>query len=505
MIMKKEKRSIYSKSIKLGPAVGDWTKINLTQPFFEEGQISSVKNTNFDSLAKEDLSYLHFLHYRLAERMAEKFSADMRIKVEMHTILANQMTYSEFLETQQDQVIQSNYIISKLGRVNVIFDWDLADMIVNRLSGGKGEVSNIKQFSEVEASILEAQMESLLPHFQESWTHLFDKEDVFLEFSIGDYVQDRCISLREAYIVFSFYLYFGKGDLRRVVWGYPNYILRALLKRHKQRPHLISPTISLDDKVSRSLRFPVSVELGKTTLSMNELNSLQVGDVVVLDSHFKDLLKINISNVTTVFGQPGVVGSRMCMQIVGTQTEEDDRNDEDVASDDFESSRFDSTDFQKVSISTPSSSGNDSDISELVSDEVQDAEEVLAASERDEVPPELETTSGDETDMTSFLPEDIAPSEESDLDVPADPEGDDNFEKAALFTQPNLDEPERPLQETSEAELNSDSELFEPASHDNPELEAGISADEDSVEDVADDRIEDFSWDDLDDDPVEEK
>ena len=224
----KQSQFLYSKILKLGPAIGDWTKIHVDSDTIDEVQVSEVKNVNFDSLPRDDMHLLHLLHYRLAEKIAKKLSQDMNIKVEMHTIIATQLSYGEFSGSQDEKVIQANYLVQKYGDINVIFDWDLADVMVDRLTGGKGELSHADQFSELEVSILEAQVESLIPIVSTSWAAVFNPEDISVNFSIGDYVLDKRNSLREAYVVFSFHMYYGKGELKKIIWAYPNRTIRKL-------------------------------------------------------------------------------------------------------------------------------------------------------------------------------------------------------------------------------------------------------------------------------------
>ena len=57
----------FSRLLRLGPALGDWTKL---VPQAEEAryEVAAIRNTGFDVLTWSLLSRVHDLHYRLAEQ-----------------------------------------------------------------------------------------------------------------------------------------------------------------------------------------------------------------------------------------------------------------------------------------------------------------------------------------------------------------------------------------------------------------------------------------------------
>jgi flagellar motor switch protein FliM len=307
----------FSRKIKLAPAVGDWTSIQYQDSDLDEITVSSVRNTNFDSLPKDHLKYVHYIHYRLAERMTKKLSQDLDIKVELHSIVASQMAYDDFLTAQQSQIVQTDFVLGENGRVNILFEWALADMIVNRLVGGKGEESSTESFSDLEGEILKAQMHELMPLFVDAWKSIFTQDQLKLDFYCGKFTQDKKLSLREAYITFTFYFYFGSGDLRKVTWAYPNHILRKLLTIRQSFTDPIKKRVSVYPTTMEKTKVPVKVTLGQATLRMEDLNHLQVGDVVTLDTRLDAPLSVQVGDSTTVLsGQPGVTNNRLSVQLL---------------------------------------------------------------------------------------------------------------------------------------------------------------------------------------------
>jgi len=60
---------------------------------------------------------------------------------------------------------------------------------------------------------------------------------------------------------------------------------------------------------------PLSVELGRVQLSVNEAESLKLGDVLVLDQTTNDLLTAHVAGRPKFQGRPGRVGGRVCFAI----------------------------------------------------------------------------------------------------------------------------------------------------------------------------------------------
>ena len=108
-MMSKHKSSFeFTRVIKLPPAIGDWTTIQYRDSDFDEINITSVSGINFDSLPRERLKYVHYLHYRFAEDLVEKLSNDLSFKVELHSIAASQMVYEDYLKNQY-QLVRFQY------------------------------------------------------------------------------------------------------------------------------------------------------------------------------------------------------------------------------------------------------------------------------------------------------------------------------------------------------------------------------------------------------------
>lgn len=485
----------YTRSIKLAPAIGDWTTIQYRDSEFEEINISSVAGINFDSLPRERLKYVHYLHYRFAEHIVKKLSQDLNFKVELHTVMASQMVYEDYLKNQSDRLVQSDIFMSGIGRCNWVFEWDLVGLLVDRLTGGKGERVQSNQYTPIELAVFKTQVQELVASFTSSWQFLIKEEDIEVKLNSGAYKVDRNISSREAYVMFTIFLSFGNGELLKLTCAYPSFVLRRLLYLKKGLDDPIKQRIALKPETLKKVKVDVKAILGRATLTMKELRNLQKGDVLTLDSSLDSPIEVKLADDITLYAQPGVANKKMCTQLI------------------FWDGHGPINELMKLTevVPTPHSEAEaHKSLSSLVghgAGAYLDEEEAYSEEEDASVMDEMSSDEGDVQD--DYVSDDIfdeSDESEDQIDVMDEPE--DSFDSEDMYNEEPLSEDEL-MEETEnmvdDAESFGHSEdeddLFddteEDQSNDNRARTPGSSLDEDVNQDDDDD---DFSWDDLDDD-----
>lgn len=306
----------YSKTIRLAPAVGDWTTIQFREDL-DDSHISSIHNIGFNSLAKDKLRYAHLLHYRLAEQLVNKLSIDLDIKVELHSVTASQLSYQEFLSAFQTPSVQYQLTIPSVGKSSIVLDNMLTDYMLNRLTGGSASETEVHHsFSDIDLSIVQTQIEQLLPLFSQSWKSLFLPDQIQIESASGPIHFDPKMSLREAITTFTFQATFGNQNLQRLSWVYPSETLRKLLHARSVLPDPLRRRVFLQSKTIRNIKTEVKAVLGRASLTMKELRGLQVGDIIPLDTMLNSPLELILGKTTKFQIQAGVLQNRLCGQLI---------------------------------------------------------------------------------------------------------------------------------------------------------------------------------------------
>ena len=115
---------LFSSKIKLPLGLGDWTIINPNIGHDDSIEISSIETSVFDSFSKSELKQTHFMHHTLAQNLSKHLSKDLDIKIDLHTVMVTQIVYSDFINSMNDNIFQSN-ILTESGSINLIFCWVL--------------------------------------------------------------------------------------------------------------------------------------------------------------------------------------------------------------------------------------------------------------------------------------------------------------------------------------------------------------------------------------------
>ena len=102
---------------------------------------------------------------------------------------------------------------------------------------------------------------------------------------------------------------------------YPYLLIEELIPvieqedRENKRPSSIHEVQFMRNSIE-NIFVPVSVDLGKSNLSVNEVMKLQKGDVLLLDTHVKGLLDLQIGNKVLFKGTAGQYKNKTAFKIL---------------------------------------------------------------------------------------------------------------------------------------------------------------------------------------------
>lgn len=101
-----------------------------------------------------------------------------------------------------------------------------------------------------------------------------------------------------------------------IIWIMPQEEIEDLLEIEcsSPTPQLAKPHPAIPD-LMREMPVSLTVELGRTVLSMSELTSLETGDVVILEQSVNRPLNVCVGSTVKFRGRPGRIGTRRCLEI----------------------------------------------------------------------------------------------------------------------------------------------------------------------------------------------
>ncbi len=105
-------------------------------------------------------------------------------------------------------------------------------------------------------------------------------------------------------------------EIGQLVWLMPQVEIEDLLEIECANPEPVRTTPNpAIPQIMREVPVCVTVELGRTRLSMSELTSLRTGDVVILEQPVNHPLNARVGNAFKFSGRPGRIGARRCLEI----------------------------------------------------------------------------------------------------------------------------------------------------------------------------------------------
>ncbi|OGI11151.1 MAG: flagellar motor switch protein FliM [Candidatus Margulisbacteria bacterium GWF2_35_9] len=272
-----------------------------------------------NKFSKDLLRILKGFHDNMARLFSASLSVYLRQDVKIHLTYIEQHTYSEYIEDSNESSLY--YIISFIDDQAILsLDVNIALLLVEKILGGEGYSVNTDRTepTEIEMVILRNILDKLFHHQKESWgdimkdlpriitvennprvIHLVQPNDIVLkmvfEVSIGDGVGifTYCIP----YIA-----------LEHVM----NQLLQSQFVRMQHQ--FVKKTEEMQNNLSMA-KIDLSAELGRTTVTVEDLIEIKIGDVIKLDTKKNQDLVMKLGGFKKFSGELGVSDKSYAIKI----------------------------------------------------------------------------------------------------------------------------------------------------------------------------------------------
>ncbi len=309
--------SSYKSTIKLSPAIGDWTTLKVVRAPSKKVKTGLY---GFDSLSQEELKKAHLVHYNFAAAMTSSLKRDLMTGGELFSVSVEQSTYSDFLKRIYQPTVYSKISVPGLpGDVIVCIDMPLANTIINHALGG-GDLSPItRKLTDIEEEVLMKVMGGILDNYVTSFEKIFERPALSIT-SSPEITVEQTISPTATFVFFSIEISVGDNP-PSVIWiGYTSLQIKTLLdrmeKRRGQRPLSLS---KLPQTLLEGISIPVIADLGSTEVLTGELHSIEPGDVVSLSTALGDFIPVSLGGKVRILGRPGERGGKISVRAFATK------------------------------------------------------------------------------------------------------------------------------------------------------------------------------------------
>ncbi len=300
------------KSLKLAPAIGDWTTYKPLQV-----SVKRIKSGlyGFDRLSQKEIDLCLTLNYRFTEKLLRHFKIDLQLAVELFTVQVEQTTYLNFLRTISGAVVQARITLpDRHESIVVVLELPLANSIINHALGSRDLDQTNRGLTEAENDVLSAALTEYLPSFEQPAFSIVGSPDVTL---------DPAINPSATFVSFTAEIALGDNPPAKMTLGYPGSLLKSLLAAAAQQTAAKPLNFSRSSQTLLSkISIPVNSTLGETTLTTREINELEVGDVVTLNTSLKSAVPLKISKLLTLLCQPGIKNKKLAVRLADLEAEE---------------------------------------------------------------------------------------------------------------------------------------------------------------------------------------
>jgi len=285
----------------------------------------AVLNYNFSrpsKFSKEQLRTLEIIFDSYGRSLTTFLTGYLRRSVEIEVVNSEQITYKDFSLSLANPTIMCLADFEPLkGRIIMELSSSIGYVIIDRILGGKGDLLNdIRDFSDIEKLLLErlfVQMLNLMPDAWESVANIDPR------FSVIETNVQFAQVLPPNEITALVTLNVKVGEIS----GYLNICLPHIviepIANKLNTTNWFSQTLQtnsseykndLEDKLENTY-IDISAIVGRTNIMVSDFLTLQVGDIIHLDSYINSSLDVMVGDLLKFTANPGISRGKNAIQI----------------------------------------------------------------------------------------------------------------------------------------------------------------------------------------------
>ena len=274
-----------------------------------------VKNYDFRrpaKFSKEHLRTLEIIFEHYGRLVSTNLPVYLRKNVQVSVTSSETVTFSEFTNALSNPVIMGIVNFQPLsGNIIIDMSTNLGYAMIDRMLGGMGiPLDKNREFSEIELSILEKIIIVCTQLLREPWRNVLEINPMLDRLETNPQFA-QIISPNDMVAIVTLNIKIGE------IQGYinmclPFFTLEDIMDKLNTRYWYANMQELNDDdyeehieSLIRRVDIPIKAVLGKSTVSVSDFASLQVGDVIRLDAHVDNELSVYVGNIRKFTALPG--------------------------------------------------------------------------------------------------------------------------------------------------------------------------------------------------------
>jgi flagellar motor switch protein FliM len=281
-------------------------------------------------LTEVELRRLRLLHEDFIRYLAARLSLFLRMEFSLKMAKLTTLSYHKFTDGLPSPTHLCLFKAEPLLGVGILdINPRLALTIADRMLGGRGHSVKAERFlTEIEVGLIEDVIAIIL----EEWCNQWRQEKELHPLLIGHESNGRFLqtSPNDA-IVLALTLEADFGDCaEQIQIGVPYYTIEPLVKsmqaRRQKDSNLTADVVRKKAEwqpVYEKVRIPLRAEWEAFELSLREITSLRVGDVIEMPQDIIDSTRIYLNNSVKFVGSVGLDSDRVAVKLSGKINEEE--------------------------------------------------------------------------------------------------------------------------------------------------------------------------------------
>lgn len=289
-----------------------------------------------DKFSKEQIRTVSIMHETFARLTTTAMSAQLRSMVHVHVASVDQLTYEEFIRSIPSTTTLGIINMDPLkGSAVLEIDPAITFSIIDRLFGGQGEGTKIsRDLSDIEQSVMEGIIVRILGNLREAWSQVIDLRPRLGQIETNPQFA-QIVPPTEMVILVTLETKVGEVE-GMMNFCIPYLTIEPIISKlsaqymySSVRSGATTENLNILKERLSTIDVATVAEIGSVQMKMRDVLALTPGDFIRLpNTRVTDPMTLKIGNKPKFRCKPGVVGSKMAVQITDKM--------EDITKDDFE-------------------------------------------------------------------------------------------------------------------------------------------------------------------------
>ncbi|GAA0298722.1 flagellar motor switch protein FliM [Gracilibacillus halotolerans] len=286
--------------------------------------------------SKDQIRSISRIHDNFARLLSTYFSGQLRSYVNISVASVDQIPYEEFIRSVPAMTILNVYSVEPLeGRIIFEINPNIAYAMLDRLLGGRGaSLNKIENLTEIETTLMSQLFEKgIIGNLTEAWSSVINMDPHLEEFEVNPQFL-QLVSPNETVVVVSLDTTVGESS-GMINICIPHVVLESIIPRlsvhywmqNEKTKERKPEEVALISNHIKKANLDISVQLGESFISVEDLLHLRKEDIIVLEQQIDEPLKMLVEEEPKFTVQPGKKKEKIAVQVLDVLEEGGEQND----------------------------------------------------------------------------------------------------------------------------------------------------------------------------------